>query len=650
MDRLYSIKSQLYNSGEFMKHPLEQISANEINDAVHICKSAEGFDEGSLFVGISLVEPTKDFLRSYREGQEFSRQLKIRGIDSKSDGGFVAIIDVSSKEIISLDRVSEKAQTTYSMAEVFMALELTKADERYQEALKKRGITDMELVQIDPWPGGGIVHESIKSGHRALKTISFLRESETDNAYAKPINGVISHVDLTLKKVTHVDDYGVVEIPKAHGRYDTDSQTELRQQPKKIDITQPDGPGFEIDGNLISWEGWQLRASVSPDEGPVLHQLSLDGRAIVHRAALSDMVVPYGSADPMHSWKAVHDGTEYGFGTLVNSLTLGCDCLGEIHYLDANMLMFDGSVNKIENAICIHEEDFGIQWKHTDINMLGANEVRRSRRLVISSIATIGNYDYGLFWYLYLDGTVQCEVKLTGIVGISAYDEKIHRNDQDFRISQELVSPIHQHLFCVRLDWDLESGNNQLYETNVEALPINEDNPHGMQLSAVSTHLRSEKEAKRDVSATSSRVWKVISSDKKNSFGMPIGYKLLPGNTPTLLAHPDSPPGIRASFAKHNLWATPFKEGEMSAGGENSVMHSGEGGLDDITSSDRDISECDLVTWYTFGVTHTPRPEDWPVMPVEYCGFHLIPVGFFEKNPTINLPPSCNSKSKSNKD
>ena len=362
------------------------------------------------------------------------------------------------------------------------------------------------------------------------------------------------------------------------------------------------------------------------------------------------MVVPYGSADPMHSWKAVHDGTEYGFGTLVNSLTLGCDCLGEIHYLDANMLLFDGSVNTIENAICIHEEDYGIQWKHTDINMLGANEVRRSRRLVISSIATIGNYDYGLFWYLYLDGTVQCEVKLTGIVGISAYDEKIHKSGQDFRISEELVSPIHQHLFCVRLDWDLEGGNNQLYETNVEALPIDENNPHGMQLSAVSTHLKSESEAKRDVSVSSSRVWKVINSNKTNSFGMPVGYKLLPGNTPTLLAHPDSPPGIRASFAKHNLWATPFNQGEMSAGGENSVMHSGEGGLDDITSSDRDISECDLVTWYTFGVTHTPRPEDWPVMPVEYCGFHLIPVGFFEKNPTINLPPSCNAKSKSNKD
>ena len=633
-----------------MNHPLDQITADEINTAVELCRSSESVMDDALFVNISLVEPDKEFVRNFKEGDDCPRNLKIRGIDSQPDGGFVAILDVVAKKIAKVDRVPNEAQVSYSMAEVFAAQELTKADERYQEALKKRDITDLDLVQIDPWPAGGIVHESIEPGHRALKTISFLREDETDNAYAKPITGVISHIDLTLQKVTHVEDHGVVPMPKAHARYDADSQAELRNQPKKIDITQPDGPGFEVKGNLISWEGWQVRVTVNPDEGPVLHQLSLDGRSILHRVALSDMVVPYGTADPMHSWKAVHDGTEYGFGTLVTSLTLGCDCLGEIHYMDANMLMFDGSVNTIESAICIHEEDYGIQWKHMDMNMLGAIEVRRSRRLVISSIATIGNYDYGLFWYLYLDGTVQCEVKLTGIVGISAYDEKVHRKDQDFRISDELVAPIHQHLFCVRMDWDLESGDNQLYETNVEALPVSEDNPHGMQLSAVAKHLKTESEAKRNVSNASSRTWKIINANKTNSFGLPSGYKLLPGNTPALIAHPDSPPGKRASFAKHNLWATPFDKEEQAAAGEYSVMHSGQGGLDELTASNRDISECDLVTWHTFGVTHTPRPEDWPIMPVEYCGFHLIPVGFFEKNPTINLPPSCNSNSKSNKD
>jgi primary-amine oxidase len=134
-----------------------------------------------------------------------------------------------------------------------------------------------------------------------------------------------------------------------------------------------------------------------------------------------------------------------------------------------------------------------------------------------------------------------------------------------------------------------------------------------------------------------------------NKVGLPTAFKILYGNTPTLLSNPNSPPGKRAAFAKHNIWATPFQNEERSGGGRHTVMHSGEGGLEEITANDRNISECDLVTWLTFGVTHLPRPEDWPVMPVEYCGVHLIPVGFFDQNPTINLPPSCSSKSKSNK-
>ena len=145
-----------------MEHPLEQISAEEIDNAVKLCRSFEGFDENALFVNISLVEPEKEFVRNYKQGGDCPRNLKIRGIDSNEDGGFVAIIDIKANKITSLDRVPQNAQVTYSMAEVFMTQELTKSDERYQEALEKRGITDLDLVQIDPWPAGGIVHETIE--------------------------------------------------------------------------------------------------------------------------------------------------------------------------------------------------------------------------------------------------------------------------------------------------------------------------------------------------------------------------------------------------------------------------------------------------------------------------------------------------------
>ena len=626
-------------------HPLSTLSASEIAEAVSILKKSNIEHENSSFSYISLEEPDKKVLK---EKSNLDRFVKIVGVDQKSNG-FEAEINLSKKELLKEEKISNKAGPTYTLAEIFKAIELTMGDENYQKALEKRGIKDLSLIQIDPWPGGGFVNKNIKNGNRALKAISFLKDSEKDNAYARPIQGLIAHIDLTENKVVEVEDHGVVEVPKAHARYDKDGQESLRENPKEITITQPEGVGFSVEDNLISWEGWQLRASIDPIEGLALHQVSLNNRPIFYRAGLSDMVVPYGSSDPMHWWKAVHDGTEYGFGTMTNSLTLGCDCLGEIYYLDAHKLAFDGSVETIENAICIHEEDFGVQWKHNDSTQMGYNEVRRSRRLVVSSFATIGNYDYGIFWYLYLDGTIQLEIKLTGVVGISAFHEDIHKPGQDFKISPELASPIHQHLFNVRIDWDLDDGDNQLYETNVEPLPINNANPEGTQFQAVSSHLTKESEAQRNIAPEKSRSWKIVNPKKLNKVGLPTAYKILYGNTPTLLSNPDSPPGKRAAFAKHNIWATPFQNEERSGGGRHTVMHSGEGGLEEITAKDRNISECDLVTWLTFGVTHLPRPEDWPVMPVEYCGVHLIPVGFFDQNPTINLPPSCSSKSKSNK-
>ena len=560
-------------------HPLDSLSKEEIEKSIALFKLDKNSDENSVFSYIALEEPEKEFVKNFKSGDPFSRQSRIVGIDSNSKG-FEVLIDLKREKVISSISLPEEAGPTYTMTEILTAIQLTLENEQYQEALKKRGITDLNLIQIDPWPGGGIVNKNIKRGHRALKTISFLKENPSDNAYAKPIQGLISHVDVTEKCVVEIEDHGVIKMAQASAGYDAESQENLRSQPKEISISQPEGVGFKVTNNEISWEGWNLRVSLDPIEGLVIHNLKLEERPILYRASMSDMVVPYGSSDPMHSWKAVHDGTEYGFGALANSLSLGCDCLGEIHYFDSHKLSFDGSVETIKNAICLHEEDYGIQWKHSHSIGEGFSEVRRSRRLVVSSFSTVGNYDYGIFWYLYLDGTIELEMKLTGIVGVSTYDENIHNHSQDMKITDELVSPIHQHLFNVRIDWYLDGGKNNLTETNVERVPVGENNPHGTQFQAVSKLLKKESDAKRNISPEKSRVWKITNPNKKNSVGGDSAYKFLPGNTPVLLSDPDSPAGKRACFAKYNLWATPFEKKEISGGGRHTVMHDGQVGLD----------------------------------------------------------------------
>jgi primary-amine oxidase len=53
------------------------------------------------------------------------------------------------------------------------------------------------------------------------------------------------------------------------------------------------------------------------------------------------------------------------------------------------------------------------------------------------------------------------------------------------------------------------------------------------------------------------------------------------------------------------------------------------------------------VLWHTFGSTHNPRIEDWPVMPSEKMTVGLKPVNFFEGNPGIDVAPSVQEVNKS---
>ncbi|MFM8972404.1 MAG: tyramine oxidase, partial [Actinomycetota bacterium] len=328
-------------------------------------------------------------------------------------------------------------------------------------------------VQIDPWPAGAFGY-GVEDGRRLARCICFLRDDATDNGYARPIEGLVVHFDLGRGEVLEVIDRGVVPLPPDRANWYAEDQPRLRDDLKEISITQPDGPSFTVEGNLVQWQKWQMRLGFDPYEGLVLHQVAYDDdgrvRPILHRASISEMVVPYGDASEAHGWKNAFDAGEWGLGRMTQSLVLGCDCLGEIHYFDVPMATEQGQPYVLANAICMHEEDYGILWKHVDLYG-GRAEVRRSRRLVVSFIATVGNYEYGFFWYFYLDGTVQLEVKLTGVVSSMAFDPA--GPDPAFAnvIGRGVAAPHHQHMFSARLDLDVDGAVNEIYEVDAEALP-----------------------------------------------------------------------------------------------------------------------------------------------------------------------------------
>jgi len=346
------------------------------------------------------------------------------------------------------------------------------------------------------------------------------------------------------------------------------------------------------------------------------------------------MVVPYADPHPMRFWISYFDEGEYGLGRLASTLTLGCDCLGEIHYFDAVYADDQGLPVELSKVVCMHEEDVGVLWKHQDF-FSGTSEVRRSRRLVISSWAAIGNYDYGFFWYLYQDGTIEFDIKLTGIVfSVATHVAGAHAAP----VTPELSAPYHQHLFNVRLDMTVDGNRNTVEELDVVAVEDEAANPYGNAFTTRATVLEREQEAARLADAARSRTWRIVNRDRRNHVGQPVAYQLVPSSNPVLLARPGSSVAKRAVFATRHLWVTRYAPGERYAAGAYPNQHAGGAGLPAFQAADRELVDEDVVVWHTFGSTHVPRPEDWPVMPVEHVGFSLRPVGFFDRNPALDLP------------
>tara|TARA_Y100000590_G_scaffold129285_1_gene147771 strand:+ start:883 stop:2760 length:1878 start_codon:yes stop_codon:yes gene_type:complete len=618
------------------------MTAEEIETCVDVLRDAGRIDGTSTFHGCCIYEPPKDEVAAWQLGDSADRRLEL--VVRHSGEVYEARVSVTRGEIDRWEAVPDVVPRV-GFVELFKVMEACRTDPTFQEALEQRGIADPTTVQIDPWPTGDYGFK-FEDGRRVQRCIAFHRPKPNDNGYAFPIDGLMVHVDVDSLEVLHVEDFGQWPLPTERGNYDVESVVNdygpIRQDLKPVEITQPEGTSFSVEDNEITWQKWRFRMVVDDTEGLVLHRVTYtqDGveRPIIDRASLAEMVVPYGDTRPSQSFKHALDSGEYGLGMTANSLTLGCDCVGEIFYLDAFQMLDDGTVVTTGNAICVHEEDFGIGWKHTDM-LTGEVEVRRSRRLVVSTISTVGNYEYGFFWYFHLDGSIKLEIKLTGILTTRAHAEG---DDLTFarQVAPNVAGPIHQHIFCVRLDMAVDGNSNNVVEVNTEPLPPGPENPHNTAFAAREALLSSEHSAMRETNSASSRYWRIESSEKTNRLGRPTAYRLLPSSTATMFASEDSPHAQRAMFAKHNLWVTPTVQSERYAAGDYPTQRNAGEGLPKFTSNDRSIADTDVTLWHSFGLTHDVRVEDYPVMPTEYAGFMLVPDGFFDRNPAIDVAPS----------
>jgi primary-amine oxidase len=623
-------------------HPLDPLASEEVRLAVRVVREQIGIKQKLRFISVNLREPVKDEVLVFTPGQPYERQASLILINSPEGVTYEIVVSITSQRIVSCQRVTG-VHPAIVPDECADCEQVVKSDPRFRDALRKRGVTDFDLVMVDTWSVGN--YAAKPEFRRLARALSWIRAHPTDNGYAHPIDGLFAIVDLNKLEVIEIEDNGITPIPVQPANYRHGMTDVQRESPKPLTIVQPQGPSFTVEGYKVRWQNWHLRIGFTTREGLVLHEVAYEDkgsiRPVLYRASLAEMVVPYGDPGINHFRKNAFDAGEYGLGMDTNSLKVGCDCLGYIHYFDAMMADSRGDLLKIPNAVCMHEEDYGILWKHFDWRT-DHTEVRRSRRLVISFMVTIANYQYGFFWYFYQDGTIQFEVKLTGIMNCGVLPSGA-RSRYGQLVAPQVYAPIHQHVFNVRLHMMVDGQTNSVYEVNTEAEPPGPDNFCGNAFFAKSTLLESESQAKRSINPFTCRFWKIVNPTKYNYLGEPVAYKLMPGENAPVFAHPESSVMKRAGFALNHLWVTPYRPEERFPAGDYPNQHVGGEGLPSWTRADRSIANTDVVLWYTMVANHVPRIEDWPVMPAAYIGFSVKPAGFFDRNPAIDIPPTSSA-------
>jgi primary-amine oxidase len=617
-------------------HPLDPLSADEFRAVAQILRREQDVTRPRWRIASAeLREPPKDVVRAFHPGDPIVREARVVAWNTEDGTAYIGVLSLTDDTLLSWDAQPGK-QPNATVDEWHDCDAAMRRHPDVLAALATRGITDPDLALVDVWTYGAHLIPTAYAGRRIGWCDVWLRDSHDSNPYAHPVSGLKLVVDLNTMELLEIEDTPSAGFPDVQGEYAPKHVPGLQERTdlRPLEIRQPEGVSFTLDGNALSWQGWRMRLGFGYREGLILHTVSYGGRSIAHRISFAEMVVPYRDPTPDHVRRTAYDIGEWGLGFMTTSLELGCDCLGEIRYLDAVLHDSAGEPQTVGNAICIHEEDNAVLWKHVD-ERAGA-EVRRMRRLVVSFHVTVANYEYLVYWRFYQDGNIECEVRATGIMVTTPFagDEAPPYGTV---VDTQTYAPIHQHFLTVRLDMEVDGPENTVVMTETAQPPIGPDNPYGLALTQRSVPLTTE--GGFDLDWSTQRAWKITNPGVCNKVGSAVAYKLVPTAVVPPMLDPSSPVLRRARVLEHPLWVTPYARDERWPCGEFVNQSAEDEGLPVWTAAERSIDNTDVVLWYTFGIHHVPRIEDWPIMPVDTVSFWLKPTGFFDHNPSLDVAP-----------
>jgi primary-amine oxidase len=628
-------------------HPLDPLTFQEHWTVLEVLREADRYDGDT---GVSLVllqEPGKDVVRGWEPGQPFDRAALV--VLRREAETYEAVVDLTARRLLSWERV-EGGQAPWLSRE-FAALEdVIKEHPEVVEAMARRGITDLTFIDCGAGPPGrfGLPEEE---GRRIARG-GCVDARGVRNHWTRGIEGLVVILDVDAREVIRVVDEGPIPVPTTVADFDEASLGPLRRNPTPLSLHQPLGPAFELDGFQVRWDRWRFHVRPDHRVGAVVSTVrwvqEAEERPVLYQGHMSEIFVPY--MDPTAGWYTRNflDIGEYTAGGLVKPLQPEVDCPGTSAFLPLIHAGDDGRPRTVPDVICIFERYAGDPlWRH----LSGTHEGRAKRDLVVRMAAVLGNYDYIVDWVFQQDGTIRVAVGATGIVeakpvlptnalaaaedgdgggsGADAYGRFVDRN---------IVAVNHDHYFSFRLDMEVDGPSNSLQVDELTTVRLADDHPRRSLWVVESRVAEREADAKLDMDMHRPAHWRVVNPARTNTNGYPSSYQLVPGMNVHTLLTADDYPRRRAGFIDHHLWVTPYDPDERYAAGTYPTLSDPDQGLPAWTAANRSIRDTDIVLWYTFGMHHVPRAEDWPVMPVVWQGFELRPFDFFDRNPSMDAP------------
>ncbi|TEY44689.1 hypothetical protein BOTCAL_0346g00070 [Botryotinia calthae] len=551
-------------------HPFDPLSNAEIEKAVQIIRA----EKGSVhYNAITLYEPRKKEMMKWLETPEIvPRPKRIADVVVIAPGGKVydGLVDLAEGRVLKWEHI-DGVQPLITMEDLQIVEHVVRKDPKVIEQCVLSGIPaeDMHKVYCDPWTIG--YDHRFGNNVRLQQALMYYRPHMDDSQYSFPLD-FCPIFDAEKQKIIHIDIPDIRRpvnkaAPNNYHPASIEKEGGYRKDITPINITQPSGVSFKVSGRELNWQNWNFHVGFNYKEGIVLNNITYNDkgtvRPVFYRLSLAEMVVPYGNPEHPHQRKHAFDLGEYGGGYMTNSLSLGCDCKGAIHYMDAAFVNRAGESTTIKNAICIHEEDAGILFKHTDFRDESVI-VTRGRKLIISHIFTAANYEYCVYWIFHQDGTIQLEIKLTGILNTYSMNPGEDTKGWGTEVYPGVNAHNHQHLFCLRIDSNIDGPNNTVFQADAmqgAGAVGSAENPYGNAFYAHKTEYKTVNESISDYDGVTSRTWEMANPNKLNPYShKPVSYKLVSREVPKLLPKEGSLVWKRAGFARHAVHVTPYSD------------------------------------------------------------------------------------------